>query len=246
MTNNFEQLIPANTASPDPTGKIDGRKTRDKNTWHFKDLMGRKFGKLTAIEQIGKNNHGNYLWRCVCDCGKEKVVPSGKLVQGRATNCGCDTFRLKSEAFSKHGLLKDGKRPRTFTIWNDMKARCLSPKSRSYPNYGGKGIKICKEWLESYAAFHYWAIANGYRDDLTIDRIDVNGNYCPENCRWVDRRTQNNNTSRNHRVTYNGKTQTIAEWSRELGISTRIIARCASSGLPLDNEAAATLEPSKA
>lgn len=214
--------------------KVDGRSTRDKSTYHFRNLAGQKFGKLTAIERIGVNANGNYLWRCVCDCGKEKIVPSGKLVQGRATNCGCDTFRLKSEAYSKHGLLKNGKKQRTFTIWNDMKTRCLNPNSMSYPRYGGRGIKICSEWLESYAAFHNWAIGNGYGDNLTIDRIDNDGNYCPENCRWVDSKTQANNNSRNHKITYNGKTMTLAEWATELKIRRATIVHREKLGIPLD------------
>lgn len=115
---------------------------------------------------------------------------------------------------------------RIYSIYHDMKRRCYNPNRKNYKNYGAKGISVCNEWRDDFVSFYEWAIKNGYTDKLTIDRIDNNGNYCPENCRWVDRKIQNNNKSNNHLVTYNGKTQTLKKWSEELGLDySALLAR---------------------
>lgn len=108
---------------------------------------------------------------------------------------------------------------RLYSIWHNMKSRCYNPNATHYKNYGGRGIKVCDEWRNNFQAFYEWAISHGYRDDLTIDRKDNDGDYSPENCRWADRYTQNNNTAKNHRITYNGETKTAAEWARLYGLS---------------------------
>lgn len=108
---------------------------------------------------------------------------------------------------------------RIYSIWHNMKSRCYYNKSDKYKYYGGRGITVCDEWRDSFKAFYAWAMANGYRDDLTIDRIDVDGNYEPSNCRWIDMLAQNNNTSKNHYITHNGETKTAAEWARQYGIN---------------------------
>lgn len=104
------------------------------------------------------------------------------------------------------------------SIWHNMKTRCYNPNVPNYGYYGGRGISVCEEWRNSFQAFYEWAVENGYRDDLTIDRIDMNGNYEPSNCRWVDMYVQNNHSRRNHLVTHNGETKTAAEWARQYGI----------------------------
>ena len=149
----------------------------------FKDLTGEKFGNLTVISIVGENKWRNKIWRCRCSCGNIKDYPSGKLTSGRATNCGCKTKEIKRKVHSKHGITAGGK-PRTFIIWNGMKARCLNPKAISYKSYGARGISICEKWL-TFSNFHYWAMSHGYADNLEIDRIDADGDYCPENCRFV-------------------------------------------------------------
>lgn len=196
---------------------MDGRSTRDKSTYYFKDLSGKRFENLVALKKVGKNKYGNLLWECVCDCGNHKIYPSGKLTSGRATNCGCKTTELKRNNASKHGITSGGK-PRTFIIWNGMKLRCNNPNSISYKSYGARGIKICKEW-EKFKNFHYWAISNGYSDEKEIDRIDNDGDYCPENCRWVSKHFNRIHQRSSRYIEFMGMSLTISEWCRKFKIS---------------------------
>lgn len=178
---------------------------------------GDRFGRITTVRQCGKNKWNDQLWECVCDCGTTKVVAAGKLKSGRTRSCGCLAREMHVRQLESHGITTGGK-PRTFTIWCGMKARCLNPKATSYPNYGGRGIKLCDEWLE-FKSFHEWAMANGYSDDKQIDRIDNDGPYSHENCRWVTRSANQRNTRRTHLITLNGKTQCASAWIEELGVS---------------------------
>lgn len=111
------------------------------------------------------------------------------------------------------------KPPRLLNIWDAMKQRCYNKNNEAYSRYGGRGILVCEEWRNDSHAFREWAVSHGYRDDLTLDRVDVNGNYCPENCRWVTRKEQNNNRRDNHKLTLNGRTQSLPEWAEELGLT---------------------------
>lgn len=178
---------------------------------------GDKFGRLTALRCAGRNKWHDQLWECECECGKVKTVAAGKLKSGHTRSCGCLALDMRAKQLETHGITTGGK-PRTFTIWSGMKARCLNPKSVSYPNYGGRGVGICAEWLE-FKAFHEWAVSNGYADGLQLDRIDNDGNYCPDNCRWVTRSENQRNTRRTHLITLDGRTQCAAAWIKELGIS---------------------------
>lgn len=123
-----------------------------------------------------------------------------------------------------------GKYSRLGSIYHNMKTRCTNPNYDKYQYYGGKGISVCDDWFNSYEAFEEWAINNGYRDNLTLERIDINGNYCPSNCIWATRKEQANNRSSNHYLTYNGKTQTIQEWSEQTGITYNTISRRIKNG----------------
>lgn len=181
-------------------------------------LIGEKFGRLTVVDEVGKNKWGDRTWKCRCDCGNTLVVSGGHLKSGHTKSCGCLARELRVEKATVHGITSGGKRPRTMNVWRGMKARCFNPKAVSYPNYGARGITVCDEWL-SFENFHNWAMANGYADDLQLDRIDNDGNYCPENCRWVTRSMNQRNTSRTHLMTINGKTQCASDWIKELGIS---------------------------
>lgn len=177
------------------------------------DLVGKRFGALTVIERRPSDAKGQSMWLVRCDCGNEKIVRGHDLSQGKTTTCGCS--RIKSCVFYEHGLSKD----KLHGLWRNIKGRCYNPNNPSYKFYGARGIKMCDEWTNDFVAFYDWAHTNGYKEGLQIDRIDVDGDYCPENCRWVSKTIQANNTRRNIYVTMNGTTKTIAEWCKELGIN---------------------------
>lgn len=183
------------------------------------NLCGLRFGRLVAIKRVENSKSGKAKWLCRCDCGNEKIIFATNLVRGLTHSCGCLNKEIVADRFSKHHLSENT----LYKTWSNMKKRCINPKSTSFNLYGGRGIRVCDEWLSDFTAFYEWAISSGYQDSLTIDRIDVNGNYCPENCRWVDRLTQANNCRTNHYLTYNGVTKTISEWARTIGVSDSVI-----------------------
>jgi len=181
-------------------------------TGKFEDLTGRRFGRLIVTKM---HSHGTkntpIKWECICDCGKTTIVRVNDLRWGKTQSCSC----LQREKVKRtiHGDSKT----RLHRIWRQIHSRCSNANLKDYKNYGGRGIIICSEWYE-YILFRDWALSNGYSDDLTIDRINVNGNYEPNNCRWTTKTVQANNTRSNHYITYKGKRQTLAQWSRELNI----------------------------
>lgn len=183
----------------------------------FMDLTGERFGRLTVLYSVDTTRNAT-LWHCRCDCGVEKNVTAGKLRSGNTRSCGCLRRELLTESNRKH----DMSHTRLYDIWQNMKRRCDDAKNPKYKNYGARGIKVCDEWYDSKVFFE-WALANGYRDDLTIDRIDVNQGYSPQNCRWADKATQSLNRTDNRYLTYNGKTQTIKEWSDEFNIPYKVL-----------------------
>lgn len=157
------------------------------------DLTGQRFGRLTAIE-LGANRNKRRMWRCVCDCGNEKYVTTSNLRCGITKSCGCLHSDLLASRNYKHG----GSSNRLYNVWSNMLSRCYKPYNDRFYCYGGRGIAVCDEWRNNYAAFRDWAMANGYDPDAqygkcTLDRIDVNGNYEPSNCRWVGMDVQNKN-----------------------------------------------------
>lgn len=200
------------------TGCLRNGGTKSCGCGQIKDLSGQKFGRLTAIKIVGKNKNGSRQWLCKCECGNDAVVDQHRLSSGHTKSCGC----ISKEMYYVHGL----SRSRINKIYRGMRGRCYNKKLKSYKDYGGRGIKICEEWLDDekgFMNFYRWSMENGYSDNLTIDRKDVNGDYEPFNCRWVDRKTQQNNTRRNDYIEFNGETHTLSEWAEIVGIKNKTL-----------------------
>lgn len=180
------------------------------------DMTGEKYGRLSVLRRSGAKN-GMATWDCVCDCGNMVVVSGNHMRTGHTTSCGCyhiETMRTINQRRKTNGKPRNSER--LYKIWKGMRTRCHNPNEPIYIHYGGRGISICTEW-DDYIEFKKWAIEHGYADDLSIDRIDVDGDYEPSNCRWVTQREQANNTRRNVRVSLRGHVYTIAELARTLG-----------------------------
>ncbi len=193
------------------------------------DLTGRKFGMLTVIERRGSNSQKSALWLCECECGNKKVIDGHELRRGRVS-CGCYHDKLASQRAVERNFKHGHRKERIYRIWTGIKTRCNNPNDVTYKRYGGRGIKVCDEWLNNFQAFYDWAMANGYSDDLTIDRINTNGNYEPSNCRWSTQKEQQNNKRNNRLITYNGQTKTIMQWSQEIGIKHATLLRRIDKG----------------
>ena len=192
-----------------------------------KNLIGERFGRLIVIKEKGRNKRRQKVWLCKCDCGEIKEVPTSYLTSGDTTSCGCYRKECEITNLSKtwgetrktHGLSKT----RIYQIWADMKDRCYNLKSASYKDYGGRGIKVCEVWIKDFVCFYNWAIENGYNDTLSIDRVNVNGNYEPDNCRWATYKEQANNKRNTRMITIYGETKTAYEFEKQYGIKAHLL-----------------------
>ena len=177
---------------------------------NIKDLTGKKFGKLTVLG-LAKETSRKTFWVCQCECGNCKTVRSDSLQDGTTKSCGClKKAQDKINLTANHKHLQSG--TRIYAIWSGIKSRCNNIHNARYMSYGGRGITICKEWNESFESFYKWALANGYNESLTIDRINNGGNYEPNNCRWTTNKEQSNNRRSNVLIIIGNAKKTLTEW----------------------------------
>lgn len=182
----------------------------------FIDITGEKFNKLTVVERLQNDIGGIPVWLCKCDCGNFTKVRGKNLKNGSVKSCGC---MLKISTTKTHGLSK----AKIYNTWNSMKARCYNTKSSSYKRYGGRGISVCEEWSKSFETFYAWSMQNGYNENLTIERIDNNGNYCPENCKWISKKEQCRNRRTNISFEYNGEKHILTEWCEIFNLDYKLV-----------------------
>lgn len=188
-----------------------------------RDLTGLQFDRLKVIERsndhIQKNGRRRIMWKCQCTCGNSTIVYGDNLKKGVSKSCGCLRKEVASKRRSSHHESKD----RLYGIWCSMKSRCYNKNTAAFKDYGGRGIIICDSWQNSYKSFAKWAKTNGYTDSASIDRIDNNGDYTPENCRWTDAKEQARNRRNNVLITYRGETHNITDWARILKINPKTL-----------------------
>ena len=205
---------------------MKNKDTKGRFTAFTDSLVGKQYGLLTVAE-AGKSKYGGRLWLCKCDCGKEVLVQTAQLNNGRKKDCGCVNKKRFVEniiplAHKANQKYKVNSASRLYSCWSGMMSRCSNEEDRYFKDYGGRGISVCKEW-ESFDNFADWALSNGYADNLTIDRIDVNGNYCPENCHWATWKEQANNTRRNRYFEFNGEKKTLSQLADKYNINYRLL-----------------------
>lgn len=198
---------------------------------------GDKYGRLTILKEIEPVilPYGTYRqFLCKCDCGNETTTTLNLLRQGKKKSCGC-LFKERNPKIlkPKSRITYKMENTRLYHIWCGMKQRCYNKNKKGYKNYGGRNIQICDEWLK-FENFYSWAISNGYEDNLTIDRIDSNGNYEPSNCRWASWKQQENNKRTNRYITVKGETKTLSEWSRVTGLGKETIRWRLENGWGID------------
>ena len=198
------------------------------------DMVGKRFGRLVVVsrapDRVTESGYHTVMMNCKCDCGNSKIVRSKCLTSGITSSCGCFAKESMSKRASKH----NGYGTKLYAIWNSMRQRCYNPNNHAFNNYGARGISVCSEW-DDFNVFRSWALKTGYsevakRGCCTLDRIDVNKSYSPDNCRWADMRAQSNNRRMTIFISANGQTHSISEWSNILGIKYQTLWRRYKSG----------------
>lgn len=186
------------------------------------DLIGKKFGRWTVIENGGRYKNRAALWLCECECElkTQRLILGNALKKGLTKSCGCYNAEVSKERFTTHGCSYE----RLFSIWSHMNYRCSNEKDKKYHNYGGRGITVCDEWKYDYNAFKEWSLVNGYKDKLQLDRANNDQGYSPDNCRWVTCKQNSNNKRDNRFIEINGLVKTIAEWSELSGLKWSTIS----------------------
>lgn len=192
----------------------------------MEDLTGCEFERLKVLSFDSVKN-GQKMWKCRCSCGNEVIVSASHLKTGHTRSCGCIQKELAREFCGKLAYKHGHSAERLYYVWGAMKRRCYSKKAKNYYNYGGRGIRVCDEWMD-YEKFKEWAYSHGYDDSAvrgktTIDRIDIDGNYCPENCMFISNTEQARNKRNNTHFKYNGKDYIVPELADELGINKSIL-----------------------
>lgn len=201
----------------------------------FVDITGKKYGMLTAISPTeARSSSGSVFWRFRCDCGNEKIVLGQTAISGRVVSCGCYHAKVAGEQGRKKRT--HGQEPqRLYNSWMGMMSRCYNPNSEKYARYGGRGIAVCEEWRKNFEPFRDWSFINGYSANLTIDRINCDGNYEPGNCRWTDQKTQQRNRSTNRRFEINGEILCLSEISERTGVNYNTLKTRLSHGLCIED-----------
>lgn len=171
------------------------------------DMIGKRFGKLTVIEEYDRNKRGYYRYLCKCDCGNEKIAIGSELQNGHIKSCGC----YKKDSIINRCAKYTKEEKKLYGIWKGIRSRCNNKNSKPYQYYGGRGITICDEWND-YLIFYHWSMQNGYEKGKQLDRINNDGNYEPSNCRWVTPLENNHNRGNVNHYTINGITHTLTEW----------------------------------
>ena len=188
----------------------------------FIDLTGKQFGKLTVINRAGTDHCKHVIWNCICDCGNKKILRSNNLRSHHQQSCGCETSNILSKLSKKHGHNTDfNGKSSTYNSWDNMNQRCRNPKNTNYPRYGAKGITVCERWMGINGFVNFLSdMGEKPTPKHSIDRIDTNKGYYPENCRWATRKEQHRNKNNNIWYEYNGERLILTDWSKKLKTSS--------------------------
>lgn len=189
------------------------------------DLKGQKFGRLQVLSRALNSKAGHARWFCRCDCGRERVVQGVNLRSGNSKSCRSCSTSQNNQTHGQSGTP-------LYRVWQAMIQRCENPNDKYYKNYGGRGIKVCPEWKKDFTTFMTWALANGYEKGLSIDRINNDGNYESENCRFVPMARQSRNTRRNKPIKIGNEVKLAVDWAKQVGIIPQTLRWRFNAGWP--------------